>query len=145
MILFKALSDDEEWQWFKQRTSVIRCEDTQGIVAVAPSGRILAICVADSFSPDSCNVHMAIDKPIVIKHGFLHEIARHLFITCNRSHIFGLVPSNNEKAIKFDKHLGWREVARIPDGVGTGTDYIIFRMDRDECRWLEKPTKEEAA
>jgi hypothetical protein len=135
-IQFKPMTESSEWEFFKAKTQVIRCEDTQGIVAYSTTGKILAACVADSFSPDSCNVHMFIDNPIVIKHGFLHAIGHHMFNTCKRSHIFGLVPSNNEKAIKFDKHIGFTEVARIPDGVGTGTDYVVLRMNKADCPWI---------
>lgn len=135
---FKPLTEEAEWAWMKERTHVIACEDSQGIVATSGSGDILAVCVADSFSPDSCNVHLAIGDPFVIKHGFLHEIGTHLFVTCGRSHIFGLIPSNNEKALKFDKHIGFSEVCRIPDGVGTGTDYIVMRMNREDCRWINE-------
>lgn len=144
MISFKPLDRQFEWDWFKERTHVIRCEDTQGIVAFDERG-IQGVLVADSFSPDSCNVHMAIDNPHVIRHGFLHEIGRHLFIQCKRNHIFGLVPANNEKALKFDLHIGFKEVCRIPDGVGTGTDYVVLRMDKSECPWIAQPVKEEAA
>lgn len=135
---FKPLTTETEWKWMKERTHVIACEDSQGIVAYDAGGRILAVCVADSFTPDSCNVHMAIDSPLVIKHGFLHEIGTHLFETCGRSHIFGLVPASNAKALKFDKHIGFNEVARIPDGVGTGTDYVVMRMNKEDCRWIRK-------
>jgi hypothetical protein len=103
------------------------------------------VVVADSFSPDSCHVHMAIDSPFVIKHGFLHEICNHLFNVCNRSHIFGLVPANNVKALKFDKHIGFTEVCQIPDGVGTGTDYIVLRMDRTDCPWITHEKEQEVA
>ncbi len=141
---FKPLTEQREWEWFKSRTHVLQCEDSQGVVA-HEQGRIAAVCVIDSFSPDSCNVHLAIDSPIVIRHGFLHEICRHVFFTCNRNHFFGMVPSNNARALKFNEHIGMYEVARIPDGVGTGTDYVILRMDKSECRWITQPIKEEAA
>jgi hypothetical protein len=144
-IQFKPMTENCEWEFFKSKTQVIRCEDTQGIVAYSITGKILAACVADSFSPDSCNVHMFIDNPVVIKHGFLHEIGRHMFETCGRSHIFGLVPSNNEKAIKFDKHIGFTEVARIPDGVGTGTDYVVLRMNKEDCPWINQTKEQKVA
>ena len=99
---------------------------------------IQAIAVFDSFTVDACSVHFAIDNPFVIKHGFLNEIARHLFIQCGRKRIFGLVPSNNEKALKLDKHIGMEEVARIPDAVKEGVDYIVMRMDKESCRWIEQ-------
>jgi hypothetical protein len=132
---FKALDLPTEWAWIQRKASVIACEDSQGIVAFDDRG-IAAICVADSFTTDACQVHFAIERPLVIKHGFLHEIARHLFITCNRKRIFGLVPSNNAKALKLDTHIGFREVARVPDGFAEGIDYVVLRMDRDTSPWL---------
>ena len=144
MIYFKPLTEQYEWEWVKERTHVIRCEDTQGIVAYKKA-EIQAVCVADSFSPDSCNVHMAIGNPMVIRSGFLNEIGNHLFNVCSRSHIFGLVPATNERALKFDKHIGFTEVCRIPDGVGTGVDYIILRMNKRDCPWIQHNIKEEMA
>ena len=135
MITFKALTEPEEWQWIQEQAKVIACQDSQGIVAYE-NGRIAACCVADSFTVDACSVHFAILKPLVIKHGFLHEIARHLFITCNRKRIFGLVPSDNVKALKLDTHIGFREVARVPDGYAEGIDYVVLRMDRETSPWL---------
>lgn len=137
MIRFKALDTGAEWLWLQLKAGVIACQDSQGIVALDDTGAIAAICVADSFTTDACQVHFAIDRPLVIKYGFLHEIARHLFITCNRKRIFGLVPSDNAKALKLDTHIGFREVARVPDGYAEGVDYVVLRMDRDNCRWIE--------
>jgi hypothetical protein len=145
MIQFSALDTQESWDWFKERTHVIQCEDSQGMVAYSATGKILAVMVADNFSPDSCNVHVAIDSPIVIKHGFLVEAFHHLFNVCNRKHVFGLVPSNNAKALKFDRHIGFKESCCIPDGCGTGTDCIILRMDKVSCPWLDKIKEEVAA
>ncbi len=136
MIFFLPMTRDDEWDWIKTRASLIRCDDSQGIVAYDEQGFIAAACVADSFTPDSCNVHFAIDRPLVIKYGFLHEIARHLFITCGRKRIFGLVPANNQKALKLDVHIGFREVCRVPDGFAEGVDYVVLRMDRDTSPWL---------
>lgn len=136
MITFKPLDTAQEWAWVQLQAGVIACQDSQGIVALTDTGAIAAICVADSFTTDACQVHFAIDKPLVIKYGFLHEIARHLFITCNRDRIFGLVPANNAKALKLDTHIGFREVARVPDGYARGVDYVVMRMDRDTSPWL---------
>lgn len=139
MIQFRPIQTQYDWLWFKQRTSVIRCEDTQGIVAFKTHPEnIMAMAVFDSFGPDSCCVHMAIDNPFAIKHGLLHEIGRHLFQVCGLQRIFGMVPSNNPKALKLDKHIGMTEVARIPNGVGTGVDYVIMCLEKKDCRWIEQ-------
>lgn len=132
-----------EWDWFKRKTHTICCEDSQGLVAYDDKG-IAAVAVFDSFSPDGCNVHWAIENPMVLRHGFLEEIARHLFVVCKRKRIFGLVPANNKKALKFDLHVGMREVARIPHAMGEGIDYIVMTMTREECRWLPEELREAA-
>ena len=142
---FVPLTDAADWIWIKARTQVIAMEDSQGLVVYNDDGSIAAGAVFDSFSPDGCMVHWAVDNPWVLRHGFLQEIARHLFVTCKRERIFGLVPSNNKKAIKFDLHVGMREVARIPHALGEGVDYIVMTMTKAECRWLADEFKQEAA
>ena len=143
MIQFKPMTTQYEWDFFKEKTHVIRCEDTQGIVAYNADG-IQAMAVFDTWTTDSCCVHLCIVNPLVLRRGFFTEVANHLFNTCGRARIFGLVPSNNKKAIKLNTHIGWEEVARIPDGVCTGVDTIIVRMEREDCRWLSKEIREAA-
>jgi hypothetical protein len=141
---FKPLTTKEEWRWFNERTHTIWCADTQGIV-VRRGGDIQAVAVFDSWTVDACSVHFAIANPMVIRRGFLNEIGRHLFLASNRKRIFGLVPDNNAKAIKFDQHIGMRIVAHIPDALSEGVGYHVMRMDKEDCRWIEQPSKEEAA
>ena len=137
MIKFRALTEPDDWDWVKKRAHPIACEDSGGLVAYDDRG-IQAVCVWDSFTVDACSVHVAIDNPMVIRAGFFMEIARHLFVTCGRERIFGLVPANNEKAIKLDLHMGFREVARVPEGYAKDIDYFVMRMDKDTNRWLKK-------
>lgn len=133
------LTTASEWEWFRQRTSVILCSDMKGVVAYdEKNGGILGMCVADSFGSDNCNVHLAIDSPLILRRGFLSGLANWLFYHEGRKRVFGLVPSNNAKAIKFNEHIGFQEVARVPDAVCDGVDYIVYRMDAKDCRWLEK-------
>ena len=140
---FKPLEKQDEWNWIRDRAKVIFCEDSQGIVCYDYRG-IQAMAAFDSFTVDACSVHFAIDNPFAIKHGFIHEIARHLFLQCGRKRIFGLVPSNNAKALKLDKHIGMVEVARIPDALAEGVDYVVLRMNREDCKWLPQELRKAA-
>lgn len=144
MIYFKPLETDVEWAWARMKTLAIACQDTQGIVAY-DDDKIIAVALFDSFSVDGCCVHWAIDNPFVIRRGFLHEIARHLFIQCGRDRLFGMVPADNERALKLDKHIGMVEVSRIPNGYATGIDYIVLCMEKTNCKWLRSPVEEKAA
>ena len=133
---FKALTEQWEWNWMVSRTGITACEDSQGIVVLNDDNDIQAVAVFDMFGVDNCHVHFAIDNPFVLRHGFLHEIARHVFTQCGLQRIFGLVPSNNEKALKLDMHIGMKEVARIPHGMRQGVDCIVVSMDKVDCKWL---------
>jgi len=138
VITFTPMTQVEEWNWVTERARCMRMSDTGGIVAYDGDGQIQAICVFDSFTVDNCTVHLAIDNPLVLRHGFLNEVARHLFHVCDRKRLFGMARSDNAKANKFNEKIGWKVVATIPDGFADGIDFIVYRMDRDECRWLNK-------
>lgn len=142
MITFRPLNGKTDWEWVKTRAHILLVEDTTGLVAER-DGKIQAVAVFDSFTVNACNVHMAIENPMVIKYGFLHEIGHYLFNVRDRKRIFGLVPSNNAKAMRLDKHIGMSEIARVPNALAEGIDYVVLEMTREECRWIE-PVKEAA-
>ncbi len=141
---FRMIENGSDWQWFQSRTHVIRCEDTQGIVAYDDDG-ITAMCVADSFSVDSCNVHFAVDSVWAIRNGLFTVFADWVFDYLDKKRMFGLVPDNNAKAIRLDKKIGFREVTRVPDAICDGIGYIVMRLDKDDCRWRTKYEQERAA
>jgi RimJ/RimL family protein N-acetyltransferase len=134
-MIFKPLTLPAEWDWMQQRARPVCCEDSQGIVAYQAPGVIAACCVLDGFTAHSCNAHLAIDNPLAIRAGFLTEVFQHVFGVCGLQRMFGLVPANNQKALKFNLKIGFTEAARIPDGFETGVDYVVVRMDKYNCRW----------
>jgi RimJ/RimL family protein N-acetyltransferase len=144
MMIFKVIDNDIERQWAKDKTHAIICEDSQGVMAY-DGEKFVACAIFDSFTVDACNVHWAIDNPFVLRHGFLNAICEHIFNNLGRDRIFGLVPSDNKKAIKLDLHIGMECVATVPDAFAKGVDYIVMRMDKENCRWLTKPHEQKAA
>ena len=56
-------------------------------------------------------------------------------LQCNR--ITGLVRVDNLAAQKFDEHLGFVKEGLLRKAAKDGTDYIVYGMLREECRWLE--------
>jgi hypothetical protein len=99
---------------------------------------IVGACVADSFTVTTCIVHIAVINPMILRHGFLQQIAEYLFIDRDRLKIIGIVPSDNEKALKLNKHIGFEKVAQLKDFYDVGVDYVILELERDKCRWLQK-------
>lgn len=138
-MIFKPLTNDFEWEWVIKRACPMPVYDSQGIVAYDErSGKIAGVVVMDSWTQSGCQAHIAIENPFCIRSGLLHEVARHVHIACGRRYIFGLVPANNEKALRFDQKIGFTEVARVPDGYAEGVDYVVMRLSKDDNMWLEE-------
>ena len=139
MIQFKSIDNKFEWQWILLRARPLTSEDTEGIVAYDDkTNKILGAVVMDSWTKAGPQCHIAIDNPMCIKAGLLHRAFYYIHIFKNRPYAFGLVPSNNTKALKFDKKIGFEEVACVPDGYDEGIDYIILRIKRENNRWITK-------
>jgi RimJ/RimL family protein N-acetyltransferase len=113
-----------------------RCEDTRGIVA--EDGEIQAICVLDNWSANSCMIHIWINNPFVLKYGFAETIFEYVF-GGGRNKIIGLTPSDNPKALKFIKHIGFVEKYRIRDGYAVGVDFVLTEFtSEDFAKWERK-------
>lgn len=146
MIEFKALTEQKEWDWISKRACPAQIEDSQGLVAYDNiTGIICGVVIMDSWTKSGCQVHIAIDNPMCIRAGLLNEVATHIHVVCGRRYVFGTVPANNKKAYNFDLKIGFKEVARVPDGYAEGVDYIIMRMSKEENPWLRKHIEQKEA
>jgi hypothetical protein len=50
--------------------------------------------------------------------------------------VIGLVNADNHAALTFDRHFGFVENTRIPDGAGE-CDLVVLTLRREDCRWLD--------
>lgn len=59
------------------------------------------------------------------------------FNVCKVNMIIGLVPSGNADALRFNNHLGFKQVLKLegahPDGA-----LVMMTMTRGECRYLNR-------
>jgi len=138
-VRFEPMTLPEEWDWVEERVGH-RNSEAKGIIAYDNFGKMCAGFYADGFSPDSCRVHLAIDNPAVIRRGFLNECLGYVFGTCKMNRIFGVVASNNTKALKFNHHIGFRAIAKLPEWYYKGVTHIVMRMDADNNRWYQQET-----
>ena len=110
-------------------------ETTRGITALI-NGQPRAVCVLDNWSDSSCMIHIWIGSSIVLRRGFLEAIFEYVFNDSGKCKIIGSTPSDNLKALKFIKRVGFNEIARIKDGHRVGVDYVITEMNKDTCRFI---------
>ena len=136
MIRLEPLREPHEWLWFKERTYVPLCEDLQGIVAYRDN-EIVGGCILNNFAGTCAHVHVAIDDPMVLRHGFLEAMAKMAFIDLGRDRLFGYVPTDNPRAMKLNKHMGFEVVTEIPNYFSDGVGCVIMVGNKDKAqRWL---------
>jgi hypothetical protein len=116
------------------------CADSTGIIAER-DGKIVGVVMFDNWSYSAAQVHIKIEDPLVFKHGMHYEVCRYVFLHAGREQMIGLVPANNKKALKLDKHFGFKEIFRLEDGYKVGEDMVIMRMTKDECQYLTDEEK----
>ena len=60
------------WRWLAARARPVRCEDTEGFIALRGNTIVGAVAM-DSWTTNSCLGHIAIEDPFVLRHGFLER------------------------------------------------------------------------
>lgn len=125
-------------EWITERANLIPISDVRGIAAESDTGEILGVCAMDTWTDGSVRLHIAIDNPVCMKNYIMiKEVFNYIFNTAGRLTAVGFVPGNNEKALRFDKKLGFKELARIKDGCRKGVDTVILELRKDDCKWIE--------
>lgn len=64
------------------------------------------------------------------------------FVELGCKRLTGMVRSTNIDAIRLVLHLGYEAEAVLKEASGPGVDTVVFRMWRDNCRWLKLHRKE---
>ena len=94
---------------------------------------IEAVVWYEDFNKKSVTCHIYLGKGL--NRQYLHTIFDYPFVQLGVDKIIGPVKSNNQKAIDFDKKLGFKEEARLLDAF-PDADLIFFVMNKDDCRFL---------
>ena len=136
-MIFVPFDFQQHGQWVKSLIKPLFTENTSGIVAVRDDGSPAGAVILDSWTPNSVQGHLGAETPMVWKHGLHKEAFKYVFDTCKRKYFLGLTPSDRVDALRFNKKMGFKQVARIPDGYADGIDYILFQLTRDTCQYLE--------
>jgi hypothetical protein len=143
-IVYTPFNFRRDWKWVNKQVPVLHSEDTIGIMAVDTFKRSpVGACIMDNWTNNSVQCHFMLTTPLVLKHGFLEECFGFIFKNQNVNFVYGLVPSDNEKALKFNKHMGFTEKTRLEGAYDVGVDYVLMQLKRADCRFI--PQLAEAA
>lgn len=123
--------DRKLWNWFNTHLPVLEVEDSCGLVALSDKGIPMAGCVFDNFTHTSVQVHLLIVNALALRSGFYEVCGDFVFKDQGKRLVYGMVPSDNEKALKFNRRKGWREVFRLKEGFKEGVDYVIMELTKE--------------
>jgi RimJ/RimL family protein N-acetyltransferase len=98
------------------------------------NGEIKAVVVYCGFFGKSCMIHVGAVGGHWITKNFLKEVFNYPFNTLKLKVIIGTVAGSNKKALRLDRHLGFKNVATIPDAHDDG-DLVILEMRPEYCKW----------
>jgi len=98
------------------------------------NNEIRAVVVYCGFFGKSCMVHVGSVGQHWATKDFLKKVFDYPFNTLKLKVIIGTVAGNNEKALKLNRHLGFKDVATIADAHADG-DLVILEMRPEYCKW----------
>ncbi len=126
-------------QWITKRINLLEVADKTGIAVESDNGKILGVCIMNTWHESSVQLHLAIDNPICLKnYTVLNELFDYIFNTSNRKVAICMVSSDNRKILKFLSRTGFRKAGCIKDGYKSGDDLVIFELHREECIWINQ-------
>jgi RimJ/RimL family protein N-acetyltransferase len=102
----------------------------------ARDGEVLAGAIYTQFTGPSVIMHQV----VFVEHGLNRDL---LFVAFDYpfnqlgvKRIFGFVKETAEIVLAFNRHLGFKEVARIDGMYEHDINCIVMRLDREDCRFL---------
>lgn len=124
--------------WASQRSGVTYRRDAYTL-GLERDGEIRAAVVFDTFSETDCCMHIASDgtRAWMSKDLLLSAFA-YPFTQLRLLRVTGLVPADNEDALRFDEHLGFVREGYHPKAGPGGKDLISMGLLREACRFIPK-------
>ena len=124
------------WAFINARLGIPWSSDFRAL-GLVKSDCLCAVVAYNGFTGRACFMHSAIDDSVAVDRTFVRAVFDYPFNECNVQTIIALVSSENTRALKLDKHVGFKEVSRLPGAGMDGHDLVILTMNRNECRWLK--------
>lgn len=122
--------------WVAERVAQRGAWSNYEAIGLEKDGQLVAGVVFDSYVDQArCCMHVAGEGRSWLNREYLWLCFHYAFEQMGCKVVIGLVSADNANALRFDTHLGFEEVARIPNGSGD-CDLVILAMQREQCRWL---------
>lgn len=141
-------SRPEHFYWLKSRTGCALEDGFRAIEVTDPHdvdwcslcqnwhARIKGMTGFTGWTVNSVSIHVAMETPLALR--MLAPASFHYaFREANKRFLVGLTAGDNEKALRLNRLLGFKEVYRHKDGWSDGIDMVLQELRREE--WEKDP------
>lgn len=105
-------------------------------IGVVRDGHLVAVVAFNNFCGRVCSMHVAGAGGHWISRKLLNVVFDYPFRQLDMVAVLVGVGEDNERAIGFDKHLGFQEVHRVREGAARGVDLVVLELRRADCRYI---------
>lgn len=131
---------EDEMLFVCQTLGYIPTFQVRGVAQRGEDGTLEACILYDTWTENSVQVHSYIREGCRPSRLWLREIFRFPFEN-GRDLIIGLTPSYNEKALRFNKHIGFTVKYVQKDGFAKGVDNVLQEIRESECKWYKRTSQ----
>lgn len=137
----------DEWSaltgFLKHHAGVQASADMQ-CIGYLSEAKLVMVAGFSGFLGKVAQIHIAFEPSWhFTPRSMLRAVFRYGFITAGRELLLGIVNSKNARAMRFDLHLGFRELYRLPGMHDDGGDLVVLGMKKSDCRYLDEPERGE--
>ncbi len=130
-----VLNDHRVGPWVCERLGSRWDPSCGNVIGLERDGALIAGVVFDNFLGRSVSMHIASEGAHWLNRSFITACFAYPFKQLGVGKVIGPVDSTNEKARRFNEHLGFEVECLIKDA-GREGDLLLFTMTRQQCRWV---------
>ena len=130
-------ADPSHHGWITSRLGSMQSPKFFAIEAVDASGTIHGMVGYDGWAENSVVMTIALDNPACFR-SLLPMIFTFAFMDLNKGVALTTVASSNKRSMNLCERVGFRQIARVKDGISLGVDYVFYEMRREDCRWIKQ-------
>jgi RimJ/RimL family protein N-acetyltransferase len=104
-------------------------------IGLEREGELVGGVVFESFTGTNANIHVAGSGPFWMTRAFLFAVFDYAFNQLKLKRLTGYVEAANERALDFDRKLGFVDEAVLKDAMPSG-DVVILCMRAEHCRFI---------
>lgn len=130
-------SPSRVWAFLREQGAHVPIVSGMKALGLEKNGELVAGVLYESFNGVNVWMHVAVAPGARITRQYLHYCFYYPFVALGCKRLTGYVEASNEKARRFDEHLGFKPEAVLKGAARDGGDVILYVMHREDCRYVD--------